>query len=937
MLRTATFWKVLLIGLLLLPMLGLVREASAGINVWTNNRPEDGDIALEATPDAINAPQYTIDSITLSFVADPSGYTFKNAVLMRRCGSANYHWLTSERLSPNQQRYGPWDKSPLSGCSGSYVITNWAAWEDEIWKVCAGSSDSSVSSSHFYDHPNNRCYRVWRTSSGIGYKAVFDIAGKVTDADGAALSGVIISLNNGQSATTNSSGNYRFDNIDQGTYTLTASKSGYVFTPASYSVTGPRQPLNTTPDVIDQNFTALTLANPVIDSGLDIEGSDTVGTGSTISVSFRVLNIGDVTWSRSDVHAQATGPITINFPTQSMSLAHNQSIWYEQAATFDTPGTYAICGGYGDFVALDGGSCATLMVQPSVPPTPVLNVISNADGGGNYTVSWSSVSDATGYILQEATNSDFTGATTVYSGSNTSTNISDKAPGTYYYRVRASNAGGDSEWSNTQSVVVSRDLYETDDTCEEASTISTDGLVQQHTFHKQADEDWVIFEATTGTTYRIEAHIPPESPADVTLELHGQCAGLPLETEYHTFSPGVRLEFEAPTSSAYYLRWTNHDPTVFGMEVAYHVSVQALDEEAVPGALVIVAGRDRVNDPLQPKIHYAAKQLYQVFQAYDYPAERIYYLATNPALPGYSAPATAANLQAAITMWAAARVGPERPFTLYMIDHGKQNELYLDGPAGQTVSPAQVDAWLSELETAHPGLKVNVIVEACHSGSFIRSPQTVSKPGRVVISSTGVGNVAYASAQGAIFSDHFTVALYQGQSLYQSFENARWATQAAYPHQTPWLDDDGDGLPNQPDDGQVAATRGFAYAGTFSGDVWPPHIFAAVGPSEITQGQGVIRAEVQDDEQVDRVWAVIYPPSYRPPESGEELVSEVLPTIVLQVQGNDQFAATYTGFDELGVYRIVVYAEDEGGREARPVAVEVRTGWGVYLPLVSRQ
>jgi hypothetical protein len=188
-----------------------------------------------------------------------------------------------------------------------------------------------------------------------------------------------------------------------------------------------------------------------------------------------------------------------------------------------------------------------------------------------------------------------------------------------------------------------------------------------------------------------------------------------------------------------------------------------------------------------------------------------------------------------------------------------------------------------------------------------------------------------------VFSDHFTAGLYQGQSLFQSFQNASWATQNAFPFQTPWLDDDGDGLPNQSGDGQVAAARGFAFAGTLTGDVWPPHIFATAGPEEITQGRGVISAEVRDDEQVQRVWAVIYPPSYRPPESGEELVSEVLPTIVLQAQGNDQFAATYTGFDELGVYRVVIYAEDDGGREARPVSIEVRTGWGVFLPLVARR
>jgi hypothetical protein len=322
----------------------------------------DAGIEPEAAPDAVNAPQYTINSVTLTFVANPSGQTFDDAVLIQRCGTANYEWLTAERIWPDQHRFGPWDKGSLSGCEGSYPFINWDQSSTSIGKICAGFSDTAVPSSQFYDHPNNRCYKVWRVTGGIGQVPIFDIAGKVTDASGNNLSGVIISLSNGESKTTNSNGNYRFDNVEQGTYTLTASKSGYVFDPASRSVTGPRMPLNTTPDVINQNFQALTPANPVIDSGLDIEGGDVVGTGSSVPVRFRVINTGQVSWSHSEVRAQATGPTTLNFPAQSMNLGHNQSSWYEQAATFDTPGIYTICGGYGDFTALDGGECATLQV-----------------------------------------------------------------------------------------------------------------------------------------------------------------------------------------------------------------------------------------------------------------------------------------------------------------------------------------------------------------------------------------------------------------------------------------------------------------------------------------------------------------------------------------------------------------------------------------------
>jgi uncharacterized delta-60 repeat protein len=91
---------------------------------------------------------------------------------------------------------------------------------------------------------------------------------------------------------------------------------------------------------------------------------------------------------------------------------------------------------------------------PFIPDAPVLNVISNDDGDGNYTVSWSSSEGADTYTLQEDDNAAFSTSTTVYSGPNTSTAISGKDVGTYYYRVRGSNAYASSGWSNTRSVVV---------------------------------------------------------------------------------------------------------------------------------------------------------------------------------------------------------------------------------------------------------------------------------------------------------------------------------------------------------------------------------------------------------------------------------------------------------------------------------------------------
>ena len=90
----------------------------------------------------------------------------------------------------------------------------------------------------------------------------------------------------------------------------------------------------------------------------------------------------------------------------------------------------------------------------SAPSAPTLNAISNVDEDGNYTVDWETSAEATSYTLQEDDNGSFTSPATAYSGVNTSLDVTGKAAGTWYYRVKATNIHGDSAWSSTQSTTV---------------------------------------------------------------------------------------------------------------------------------------------------------------------------------------------------------------------------------------------------------------------------------------------------------------------------------------------------------------------------------------------------------------------------------------------------------------------------------------------------
>jgi hypothetical protein len=507
-----------------------------------------------------------------------------------------------------------------------------------------------------------------------------------------------------------------------------------------------------------------------------------------------------------------------------------------------------------------------------------------------------------------------------------------ETPGLKTIRVTATNSEGSTVVTHTVELITAgnADPYEFDDTCAQAKPIPADGVPQLHTLHSADDVDWVRFDASAGTTYVLEAISPEDSRASMNLEVYGTCSGTTVPGQDNSFGPDVSLTLSAPNTGPLYLRLRDESGAVSrGEAAAYNLSVRAIAQQANPGAVILVAGKLKESDPVQTNIYKVIENAYKTFLANGYPSDRIWYLApdtsrTNPPEDILvDAVATKDALRDAIVNWARTKLTPGQPLTLYLMDHGDHDVFYLNliNNRQETIEPRELAAWLDEIEAAVPGIKVNVIVEACRSGSFITSNdriQTISKPGRVVVASTGAWPLAYASPTGgAMFSDAFLAALARGMSLYSSFAEARWAVGEAFPSQTPLLDDDGDGIPNETEDGQIAATRGFAYAGTFSNIAWPPQIVSSGADRDTGQIQA--RIETQGNNNVQRVWAKIYPPGYIPPTEGEELVTENVPEVELTLQLRSGVYVGSYSFTEPGDYRVVVYATDSRDLLSRPV------------------
>jgi len=489
------------------------------------------------------------------------------------------------------------------------------------------------------------------------------------------------------------------------------------------------------------------------------------------------------------------------------------------------------------------------------------------------------------------------------------------------------------------------DPYEADNSCPEAKAITTDGLAQSHTFHVSRDEDWVKFEGVAGTTYLVDARVPDDSIADVVLVMYDKCNG--TATPSDPFNPEIHVQFKAPSTGTYYLHLTDGNDNG-GANVAYQLSIRQLGDVPSPGMVVLVGGKLRANDSLQTNIYNVTNKVYRLFINQGYPPERIIYLANDLKLDPDNDVTTqdVDNLASRTTLeqailQAADKVGPDRAFTLYMMDHGNEDKFYLNGGT-QTVDPAELSGWLDTLEAAAPGVKVNVIIDACYSGSFIKGTKRLGKAGRVIIASTTDQTSAYASkAQGAIFSDSFIQGLGQKWSLYDSFMEGQTVAKTWYPQQKAWLDANGNGTPNEAADFSLAQQRGFAIAGTFDPPM-PPYIATANGPAQIKNGQGELQALVKDDVGATAldVWAVIYKPSYITPTTSEELVADVenLPTIKLNGPDSNQvYHGLYEGFNETGTYRLVIYAKDEEGLLSRPRELTVTIGGvKVYLPLIVK-
>lgn len=122
----------------------------------------------------------------------------------------------------------------------------------------------------------------------------------------------------------------------------------------------------------------------------------------------------------------------------------NGTYYYRVQACFEE-----FCSGY------RAGANGTSVVHPPGMPSSISVPPSS---GPSYTISWGAASGINpSYQLYEATNASFSGEVLVYNGAGSSHAVSGKGYGYYYYRVRACNGSGCSDFrygSNSLRVII---------------------------------------------------------------------------------------------------------------------------------------------------------------------------------------------------------------------------------------------------------------------------------------------------------------------------------------------------------------------------------------------------------------------------------------------------------------------------------------------------
>jgi subtilisin-like proprotein convertase family protein len=334
--------------------------------------------------------------------------------------------------------------------------------------------------------------------------------------------------------------------------------------------------------------------------------------------------------------------------------------------------------------------------------------------------------------------------------------------------------------------------------------------------------------------------------------------------------------------------------------------------------IVVAGGPDSLPD--WPDTDRIARNVHETFRLRSFDADSIYYLSpSDPVMLNgtnvFSATSTAANLEQAISSWAA---DADR-LTLYLVGTGTNDTLQLN--ATEYLDGAHLDLSLDQFQLQDR--QVNVVMDFSGSGGFLEQLSVPPDRRRILIASSDANRRSVLS-NGRSFSDFFLSELFLGKTVGQAATAARKAVRriSGNLRQKVFIDDNGNNLANekvtsaQMGDGLFAARQYIGSAFLTGDDL--PNIGAVTRMTVLSNATSMVlyAEEVTDVDGIAEVWCEITPPT-----NSLAAVSILVP--LTYNPGNQRWEQAYNRFDLPGEYALTFIAEDIRGNRSPVVQSQV--------------
>jgi transposase-like protein len=302
------------------------------------------------------------------------------------------------------------------------------------------------------------------------------------------------------------------------------------------------------------------------------------------------------------------------------------------------------------------------------------------------------------------------------------------------------------------------------------------------------------------------------------------------------------------------------------------------------------------------------------------------------------------SLQFSIEQWAFHHINRlPGPLYIILINHGAKDTFYLSDST-ETVTPQELDAWISKLESKLKTHKedeiedIVIVVGTCYSGSFI--PE-LSGPGRIVITSSAHDEPSYRGPkepghvrEGAFFVSNLFNELAKEKSLAESFMISVKRTEdlthkntinklAPYfdtAAQHPLLDDDGDSKGSNniqlTKDGKKSEGIYLGFARQSDDPVYI--VETECNPQRLTTEENTIslKVSVNKPDNINAVWIEIRKPDDRLPGFLDEFRQKELDLEEINLaydQPLNKYVLEDYQFTQPGKYTIYFYINDKEG------------------------